>query len=62
MNIHNIIIDFFAHKMMGDVNVFDASMKLNVLCENDYVLIVFEDYNNLKIRIIKSQKLIKKIF
>ena len=62
MNIYNNIIDFFAHKMMNDINVFNASIKLNVFCENDYILIIFKDYNNLKIRIIKSQKLIKKVF
>ena len=47
--------------MMNNVNVFNASMKLNVFCENDYVLIVIKDHNNFKIRIIRSQKLIKKI-
>ena len=47
---------------MNDINVFNASIKLNVFCENDYILIIFKDYNNLKIRIIKSQKLIKKVF
>ena len=48
--------------MMSDINVFDANMKLSVFCENDCVLIIFKDYNNLKIRIVKSQKLIKKVF
>ena len=47
---------------MSDVNVFNISIKLNVFCENDYVLIILKDHNNLKIRIVKSQKLIKKIF
>ena len=47
---------------MSDVNVFNASIKLNVFCESDCVLIVFKDHNNLKIRIVKSQKLIEKIF
>ena len=46
---------------MNDVNVFDASMKLSVFCESDCVLIIFKDYNNFKIRIVKSQKLIKKV-
>ena len=46
---------------MSDVNVFNTSIKLNVLYENDYVLIIFKNHDNLKIRIIKSQKLIKKI-
>ena len=38
---------------MNNVNVFNVSMKLSIFCENDYILIVFKDYNNLKIRIIK---------
>ena len=61
MNIHNIIIDFFAYKMMNDVNVFDVSIKLSVLCESDCALIVLKDHDDLKIRIVKSQKLIKKV-
>ena len=48
--------------MMSDVNVFNVSMKLNVLYENDCVLIILKNYNNFKIRIVKSQKLIKKVF
>ena len=47
---------------MNNVNVFNANMKLNVFCENDYALIIFKNHNNFKIRIVKSQKLIKKIF
>ena len=47
--------------MMSDINIFNANIKLNVLCESDYVLIIIKDYNDFKIRIIKSQKLIKKI-
>ena len=39
---------------MNDINVFNASMKLNVFYKNNYVLIIFKDYNNFKIRIIKS--------
>ena len=39
---------------MSDVNVFNASMKLNVFYESDYVLIIFKDYNDFEIRIIKS--------
>ena len=62
LNIYNIIINFFAYKMMSDVNVFDVNMKLNVFYEGDCVLIVFKDHNNFKIRIVKSQKLIKKVF
>ena len=40
--------------MIGDVNVFDASIKLSVFCKSDCVLIVFKDHNNFKIRIVKS--------
>ena len=47
---------------MNDINVFNASIKLCVLYKNDYILIISKNHNNLKIRIIKSQKLIKKIF
>ena len=47
---------------MSDVNVFNINMKLSVLCENDYVLIIFKDHDDFKIRIIKSQKLIEKVF
>ena len=47
---------------MSDVNMFNINMKLNVLCENDYVLIIFKNYDDFKIRIVKSQKLIKKVF
>ena len=62
LNIYNIIINFFAHKMMSDVNVFNANMKLSVLYKNDYALIIIKDYNNFDIRIVKSQTLINKIF
>ena len=34
--------------------MFNANMKLNVFCENDYVLIIFNNYKNFKIRIVKS--------
>ena len=47
---------------MSDVNVFNANIKLSVFCENDYVLIIFKNYNDFKIRIVKSQKLIKNFF
>ena len=47
---------------MSDVDIFDASIKLNVFYKSDYVLIIFKDHDNLKIRIIKSQKLIEKVF
>ena len=47
---------------MNNVNVFDANIKLYILYKNDYILIIFKDHNNFKIRIIKSQKLIKKVF
>ena len=41
---------------MNDVNVFNANIKLNVLCENDYVLIILKNHDNFEIRIVKSQK------
>ena len=62
LNIYNIIIDVFAHKMINDINVFDVSIKLSVFYENDYVLMIFKDHDDLEIRIVKSQKLIKKVF
>ena len=62
LNIHNIIINFLAYKMMNDINMFNANIKLCVFCESDYVLIIFKNHDNFKIRIVKSQKLIKKIF
>ena len=48
--------------MINDINIFNANMKLNVLCESDCVLIIFKNYDNFKIRIVKSQKLIEKVF
>ena len=39
---------------MNDVNVFDASMKLNVFYKNDCILIIFKNYNDFEIRIVKS--------
>ena len=39
---------------MNDVNVFNMSIKLNIFYKNDCVLIVFKDYNNFEIRIVKS--------
>ena len=40
--------------MINDVNIFNANIKLSVFCENDCVLIIFKNYNNFEIRIIKS--------
>ena len=48
--------------MINNVNIFNANIKLSIFYKNDNVLIIFKNYNNFKIRIIKSQKLIKKIF
>ena len=48
--------------MINDVNIFNVNIKLNVFYESDYVLIIIKNYNNFEIRIIKSQKLIKKFF
>ena len=42
--------------------MFNTNMKLNVFCESDYVLIIFKNHDDFKIRIVKSQKLIKKVF
>ena len=39
---------------MNNINMFNASIKLSVFYKNDYALIVLKDYNNFKIRIIKS--------
>ena len=47
--------------MINDVNMFNANIKLNVFYKNNYVLIIFKNHDNFKIRNIKSQKLIKKI-
>ena len=47
---------------MSDINMFNINIKLNVLCENDCVLIILKNHNNFKIRIVKSQKLIEKVF
>ena len=33
LHIHDIVIDFFTHEIMSDINVFDVSMKLSVLNE-----------------------------
>ena len=42
--------------------MLDASIKLSVLNEGNCALIVVEDYNDLRIRVLRSQKLIKKSF
>ena len=34
---------------MGDVNIFDVNIKLNVLCESDCVLIIFKNHDNFEI-------------
>ena len=47
---------------MNSINVFNTNIKLNVFYEGDCVLIIIKDYNNLKVRIVRSQKLIEKIF
>ena len=62
LHVHGVVIDFFTHEMMGDVNVLDTNMELSVLDEGNYALIVVEDYNNLRIRVSGSQKLIEKSF
>ena len=62
LHVHDVVIDFFTHEMMSDVNVLDASMKLSVLDEGNCALIVVEDYDDLRVRVSRSQKLIKKSF
>ena len=62
LHVHDIVVDFFTHEMMSDINVLDTSIKLSVLDEGNCALIVVEDYNNLRIRVSRSQKLIKKSF
>ena len=41
--------------------MLNASIKLSVLCEGNCALIITENYNNLRIRIVRPKKLIKKI-
>ena len=48
--------------MMSDINVLDASMELSVLDEGNCALIVAEDYDNLRIRVPRPQKLIEESF
>ena len=62
LHVHDVVIDFFTHEIMSDVNVLNASMKLSVLNENNCALIVVKDYNDLRIRVSRSQKLIEKSF
>ena len=62
LHIHDVVIDFFTHEMISDVNVLNASMKLSVLDEGNCALIVVEDYNNLRVGVSRPQKLIKKSF
>ena len=62
LHVHDVVIDFFTHEIMSDVNVLDTSMKLSVLNESNCALIVVEDYDNFRVRVSRSQKLIKKSF
>ena len=62
LHVHDIVIDFFTNEIMSDINVLDTSIKLSVLDEGNCALIVVEDYNDLRIRVSRSQKLIKKSF
>ena len=48
--------------MIYDINIFNANIKLSVFCENYNILIIIEDYDNFKIQIIKTKKLIKIFF
>ena len=62
LHVHDVVINFFTHEIMSDVNVLDTSMKLSVLDEGNCALIVVEDYDNLRIRVSRPQKLIEKSF
>ena len=62
LHVHDVVIDFFTHEIMGDVNVLNANMKLSVLDEDNCALIVVEDYDDLRVRVSRPQKLIKKSF
>ena len=62
LHVHDVVIDFFTHEMMSDINVLDANMKLSVLNEGNYALIVVEDYDSLRVRVPRPQKLIEKSF
>ena len=62
LNIYNIILNFLAYEIINDINISNISIKLRVLCESDYALIIIESYNNYEIKIIQSQKLIKIFF
>ena len=62
LHVHDVVINFFTHEIISDVNVLDTSMKLSVLDKSNYALIVVEDYNNLWVRVSRSQKLIEKSF
>ena len=62
LHIHDVVIDFFTHEIMSDINVLSANMKLSVLDEGNCALIVVEDYDDLRIRVPGSQKLIEESF
>ena len=62
LHVHDVVIDFFTHEMISDINVLDAGIKLSVLDEGNCALIVVEDYNDLRVRVSKPQKLIKESF
>ena len=62
LHIHGVVINFFTHEMVGDVNVLDAGMELSVLDEGNCALIVVEDYDDLRVRVSGSQELIEKSF
>ena len=62
LHVHGVVIDFFTHEMVSDVNVLDASMELSVLNEGNCVLIVVEDYDDLRIRVSGPQELIEESF
>ena len=57
-----LLLIFFSHKIIYDINMFNTNMKLSVFYENYNFLIIIENHDNFKIRIIKTKKLIKKKF
>ena len=62
LHVHDVVIDFFTHEMMSDINVLNVSIKLSVLDEGNCALIIVEDYNNLRVKVSRPQKLIEESF
>ena len=45
---------------MGDIDIFNINIKLNIFYKGDNVLIIFKNYNNFRIQIVEMKKLIEK--